>query len=175
MTASQIITELYNSPDLDACIKSRRRPSHFPGYDSDWHDELKAEAFRIVCEQPSELIERLYSEKRLVFFIARIILNLSYHQRNVLHKNYPKTVELSGQKYYEQLADEELSIDEVTEALEAMKQKSSSHYYYACILEEYAKLGSYRALAEQTQIAPMSLRAAVLRGRQIVKEMIHEN
>lgn len=173
MTASQIITNVYLSKDLDTCIKSRVRPWWFPGGDRDWWDELKAETFKIICEQPPELIEKIYQENKINFFVGRIIINLAKQDRNSLQKPYEKGKKVPAEQAanIEQLPPDyeaEHEFNQQLEKFEQLKATNNSGYYYGSLIELYSKYGSYRAVSNKTGIPVMSVRDAVIRGRKIL-------
>ena len=177
MTAKKIIAEIYESTDLNSCINSRKKPVWFPGSRQDWQDELKAEAFKIICEQPAELIERLYFERRLNFFIGKIIVNLARQERNSLQKPYMKSpaIDPTGLPIVEEVNRIDFDFAEVTKRLDELKQKDHIGYYYANILELYGQLGSVRAVSAKTTIPVMSVWQAIRNGRKMIKQLLNED
>jgi hypothetical protein len=75
-----IITELYKSREIDDCINKL-----IPAQD---RDDFKQELFLILLEKQTEEIVRIDQTGKMLYYVVRIIINLSRQQRNVYHSKY---------------------------------------------------------------------------------------
>ena len=170
MTKADIITALYQSKEFDRVLKTRIMPDNFPGGFRIWQEELKSEAFKILCETPEDTLLHIYRAGKINHFVGKIILNLSRQTRNVIHKNYAGNfVPLADYQDTEYI---EVDVDKV---LDEMMAKSSALNYMANVVKQYSELGSLRALSAQTTIPVMSIHQSLKRARVIIKQKLNEN
>lgn len=156
LTYDAIISELYQSDELNECIR-KFVPEQY-------RDDLKQEIFVILLDKPNELILSLYAEKKLTNYIARIIINLMRQSRNVFHQLYiSKTVELTD-KDVPCEASGELEVRRMKEQREDQALEKIEHMdecfntpYYRLLVSAYKKHGSMREVSRQTGIPVKSI------------------
>lgn len=80
MSRHEIITELYASREVDECISRMVKEKYRP--------DFKQELFLIISSIDEILIAKLYTQKEIRYYVARIIINLSRQRNNVFHVKY---------------------------------------------------------------------------------------
>lgn len=80
MTINFIIEQLYNSKEVDDCIKKMVRQDH--------RQDFKQELFLKIYEIPQERMFALYQSNGLKFYIVRSLINLVKNNSSVYNKNY---------------------------------------------------------------------------------------
>jgi len=170
VTKADIITALYQSKEFDRVLRTRIMPDNFPGGFRIWQEELKSEAFKILCETPDDTLLHIYRAGKINHFVGKIILNLSRQTRNVIYKNYVSNfIPLADYQ------DEEYSEINIDKVLENMMGESSALNYMANVVKQYSELGSLRALSAQTTIPVMSIHQSLKRARIIIKQKLNED
>ena len=79
MNIEQIISELYDSRQLNDCLGKFVPSKH--------RDDFKQELFVILLENKDSVL-RAYSDNKHLFYAVRIIINLVNQSRNVYQKEY---------------------------------------------------------------------------------------
>lgn len=178
MTTSDIIEELYLSPEVDRCILKSVPFNHI--------EDFKQELFIIIGSMRDEVIHRLYEAKQIRFYVAKIILNLTRNRRDVYHKKYldhikkkvvydPATVEriTDGHEYYSihkstihrNLVDQIVSVqDDVTKRMQHEEREirmlteienldsTFNTPYFRMLIHTVNECGSMREASRQTGI-----------------------
>lgn len=80
MMINEIIEHLYNSVEVDDCIRRMVRPDH--------QQDFKQELFLKIYEIPEERLIGLYERKELKFYVVRSLINLVKNSSSVYNKNY---------------------------------------------------------------------------------------
>ena len=170
MTHHAIIERLYNSPDLDDCIKKTVRPDH--------QKDFKHELILLLYEKPQELILNLYNTSGLTYYVVRIILNLVNQKRNVYHRTYnDSTVTYDTDKVTmvnRQVEPEDFSEREKRELKElALLNEIENNLddkekfpYYRELIEAINTHGGIRAASRITGIPKSSIHDTVKKIRQ---------
>lgn len=158
---NKIITELYNSKDLNDLIK-KIKPEQL-------QDDLKQYAFAALCEKSDEFIINLYEKKQLRFFLVRIITNSVFSNRSgflKLHKNVKELYTNNFPDYQEAEDDYEELITKTNDAVNKL------YWYNNELLIQYSRLGTYRAVAEATDIPIKSIHNSVKKSKAIIKRKV---
>lgn len=130
-------------------------------------DDLRQEIFVILLEKDKELIVRLYDEKKLIYYVVRILINLLRQKNNTYHKQYiTGTEELIPGRDSPKLCEEpeELEIRRIKEedevkALDKIDKMDEdlNTCYYRLLTVEYKKHGSMREISRRTGIPIKSI------------------
>ena len=172
--SQQLITDIYNNPEIDECIAKL--------VDTGLRADFKQELFLTLCSVPCEKIISMNGS--LKYFTVRIILNLVRQKRNVFHKTYlDKTVEYNSDKFkYEtsspadvdtmaercERENREESIINRIESIDAELGNTSFPYHHAMV-ELLSKLGSVRAVSDETGIPLTTAQRTFKKIRQHLK------
>lgn len=154
MDAKQIISDLYTSSDLRACL-ARIRPVEI-------QEEVLQHTFtELLCKPEAEILD-LHARNKLTAYVAKMLVNMVRWQRSSFRKLEAKETPL------ESLTDvlDEIAVDEIVIPLHKI------HWYEAKILELYADLGTYRKVAEVTGIPHISIFHTVQNARKNIKKHI---
>ncbi|OOQ57159.1 hypothetical protein [Mucilaginibacter pedocola] len=139
---NKLLTELFNSREFNRCIKKMR---------PEWlHDDLRAEVALILCEMPEEKIMALHQQGVLRFYAVRIILNLAQSSTSPFFKKFRASwVELENI-----IEPAYIEYDKEKEAMltQAITEIDNLYWYDKELLKLYLKLGSYRAMEQETGI-----------------------
>lgn len=136
-------------------------------------EDLKMEVITTVCEWPEERVVGLHERKQLEFYVARVIINHITNKSHQFYKKYRTQFDeyveheyLSSNRQYfnREVAnqvgkahienDVDLADRETKEAMEdiAINEIEGLYWYDQEMVKLYYKLGSYRAIEEQTGI-----------------------
>lgn len=166
MLVASIIENLYNSSDLNDCIRKMVRPHH--------RQDFKQELFLILYEKPHETIISLHKSNGLKYYVVRIILNLVNQKRNVYHKKYNDNsvvydTEVLNHISYDQESFEERDLIEQKEMAMVEEvnnlDKTFDTPYYRMLVNLVNEHGSQRAVSRLTGIPVSSICEAVKKVR----------
>lgn len=154
MDAKQIISDLYTSSDLRACL-ARIRPVEI-------QEEVLQHTFTELLFKPEAEILDLHQRNKLTAYVAKMLVNMVRWQRSSFRKLQAKETPL------ESVIDllDDIAVDEIIVPLQKI------HWYEAKILELYAELGTYRKVAEVTGIPHISVFHTVQNARRNIKKHI---
>lgn len=154
MDAKQIISDLYTSSDLRACL-ARIRPVEIQ------EDVLQHTFTELLCKPEADILD-LHARNKLTAYVAKMLVNMVRWQRSSFRKLEAKETPL------ESLTDvlDEIAVDEIVIPLHKI------HWYEAKILELYAELRSYRKVSEATGIPHISIYHTVQNARKNIKKHI---
>lgn len=154
MNAKQIISDLYISQDLRACL-ARIRPVEIQ------EDVLQHTFTELLCKPEADILD-LHARNKLTAYVAKMLVNMVRWQRSSFRKLEAKETPL------ESLTDvlDEITVDEIVIPLHKI------HWYEAKILELYAELRSYRKVSEATGIPHISIYHTVQNARKNIKKHI---
>ena len=153
MTKNQIITELYQSKEVEELIL-KIQPS-------DLRDDLKQYVFHVLCEKPDEFIIELNSKNQLKYYAVRIITNSIFSDRSFFYVNYRNQKEVYCDQFAD-IKDEETNHDLLDKC---EKEVEKLYWYNQELLKLYAKNGSYRAVSQETGIPVKSVHNAVKKAK----------
>lgn len=171
MSRQEIITNLYNSKEVDDCICKMVQAKH--------RQDFKQELFLVISEKDESFINDLWNKREIKFYIVRTIINLSRQKRNVFHKNYLdtkvnydtdklSTVELKAESdcIEERVRKEENEIRMIKKVHDLDQEMNTPAYRLMALLVN--KLGSQREVARITGINV----SIISRGLKKVRERI---
>lgn len=163
MNRQAIITELYNSADINNAI-GKMQPFEL-------QDDLRQEVFMVLCEMEEARLFQMYSEGYLKYFIVRTILNMAKSDRSNFHKKFrqvyseiPISYEVTKEEYNEDVI---LRLEKGMEVL---------HWYEKELLMLYANNGkNLLAISRETKIPYRSLLKTIRKARMLLKYKIRNN
>ena len=163
MNLQAIITELYNSVDINNAI-GKMQPYEL-------QEDLRQEVFMVLCEMEDARLFQMYSEGYLKYFIVRTILNMAKSDRSNFHKKFrqvyseiPVTYEVTKEEYNEEVI---LRLEKGMEVL---------HWYEKELLMLYANNGkNLLAISRETKIPYRSLLKTIRKARMLLKYKIRNN
>lgn len=163
MNRQAIITELYNSVDINNAI-GKMQPYEL-------QEDLRQEVFMVLCEMDEARLFQMYSEGYLKYFIVRTILNMAKSDRSNFHKKFrqvyseiPVTYEVTKEEYNEDVI---LRLEKGMEVL---------HWYEKELLMLYANNGkNLLAISRETKIPYRSLLKTIRKARMLLKYKIRNN
>lgn len=173
MTKNQIIADLFKSKDFKNCIL-KMKPEHL-------QDDLRSEVMLILCESTEEKILALHGSGGLKFYTVRIILNLIQSNTSPFYKKFRTThLELESRETDQEYAGQVFSIlaDKEREEIEvkkdlAISEIESLYWYDREIVKLYVKLGTYRAVEEETGIPFESIYKTVQKSCKQIRAKIN--
>lgn len=132
-TKTEILTEFYQSKELDETLKNLLRGNY--QYLADWKQEL----FIILLEQPEEKIQKAYSERWLMYLAVRTTLNQIRSTTSPFYKKY-------RQNYESFDFDSLISENNYSEfdILKWCNENKVLSWYESEILSLYYKLGRFK-------------------------------
>lgn len=166
MTRHDIMERLYNSADLDECIRKTVRPDH--------QKDFKHELFLLLYELPSERITGLDSRNELLPYVVTMLCNLARNKNKSYQKKYNVDNKVLYVTEFEKADDDDdLSIREQKEIRE---QQLVEHIrtglddpdkfpYYREIVGAVDKYGGIRAASRATGIPKSSLADTIKKVR----------
>ena len=162
MDRNKIITELYNSADINNAI-GKMNPVEL-------QDDLKQEVFMVLCEMEDEKLFTMYNEGYLKYFIVRTILNMAKSDRSNFYKKF-------RQVYQEIPITYEVTKDEYDESILTKLDSGMSvlHWYEAELLKLYAENGNLLAISRETKIPYRSLLKTIRKAKILLKFKIRNN
>lgn len=167
-TKNQIIAELYESREFNECI-GKMEPEHL-------RDDLRAEVILILLETDEQRLIAIHEAGALRYYTVRIIINLIQSKTSYFYKKYRQQfVELNdtGRGFR---AEEETDIEEraTREDMEeqAMREIDNLYWYNSGIVKLYLKLGTYRAIEEDTGIPFPSVYKTVQKSFKEIREKV---
>lgn len=163
MNRQAIITELYNSADINNAI-GKMQPFEL-------QDDLRQEVFMVLCEMEEARLFQMYSEGYLKYFIVRTILNMAKSDRSNFHKKFrqvyseiPVSYEVTKEEYNEDVI---LRLEKGMEVL---------HWYERELLNIYANNGkNLLAISRETKIPYRSLLKTIRKARMLLKYKIRNS
>jgi len=157
-----IITELYNSPDINEAI-GKMQPVEL-------QDELKQEVFLVLCEMDTDKLFMMYEQGYLKYFIVRTILNMAKSDRSNFYRKFrqvyqeiPVTYESPKEDYDESLV---IKLEQGMEVL---------HWYEAELLKLYSHNKNLLAISRETKIPYRSLLKTIRKAKTLLKYKIRNN
>lgn len=158
MTKNQIISQLYESRELDELI-SKIQPS-------DLQDDLRQYVFHMICEKPDEFVISLHEKKQLKFFVVKIITNSVFSNQSAFYRMFRKKHEVCTDVFSD-VEDEESNHEMIDKCEAAMKDL---YWYHQEILKMYVELGNYRKVSLVTGIPLTSIHNAVKKAKSDIKK-----
>ena len=163
VSRNEIVSYWYNSREVQDCLRKMHRP--------DVWEDIRQDIFEALLRQDEAELVEMHLSGRLRFFIVRFIINLTYHTRNAITRQYSLTSELSENHTDTPDPDHDSAMMEAWHN-KAMQAIDGLHWYYKGILDLYTKLGSVRAVSEQTGIPFSSIKLAISTLRKQVKQEV---
>lgn len=197
LTKDQIISALYTGKNFNDCL-AKMEPEHL-------REDLRQEVILIVCEWPEEKIQKLHGEGALEFYVVRVILNQCQSNTSPFYKKYRQVTEQWADsflqtfaekgtwlddngystKYTRQISaqvaieDQQQEFDErvIREQLAdaAIEEINNLYWYDKELILLYLKVGSFRAIEEQTKIPFISCYKNIKKSLAILKRKASEN
>jgi len=153
VTAKEILTDIYTSEDFAAMMRK-------VDVSKELKKDLQQHVFCELLQKPEQLILDLYNRKKLRGYISSMVWSISrMKQTNSFARQFGVNEVLTNE--FTDIADERYS--------EMDADLSSLSWYDSEVLRLYAKLGSYRAVANDTGIPLVSIFDTVKRAKTIVK------
>lgn len=159
MNREQIITEFYNSKDINQAI-SKMQPAYL-------QDELKQEVFLVLCEMPEERLFQMYNDEYLKYFIVRTILNMAKSDRSTFYKKFreqldeiPESFEIKKDEYDESLNEK---LDNAVKIL---------HWYERELLRLYSEEKNLLKISRDTNIPYRSILETIKKVKVFLKYKI---
>lgn len=162
MNREQIITEFYNSKDINQAI-SKMQPAYL-------QDELKQEVFLVLCEMPEERLFQMYNDEYLKYFIVRTILNMAKSDRSTFYKKFreqldeiPESFEMKKDDYDESLNEK---LDNAVKIL---------HWYERELLRLYSEEKNLLKISRDTNIPYRSILETIKKVKVFLKYKIRNH
>lgn len=162
MNREQIITEFYNSKDINQAI-SKMQPAYL-------QDELKQEVFLVLCEMPEERLFQMYNDEYLKYFIVRTILNMAKSDRSTFYKKFreqldeiPESFEMKKEDYDESLNEK---LDDAIKIL---------HWYERELLRLYSEEKNLLKISRDTNIPYRSILETIKKVKIFLKYKIRNH
>lgn len=167
---SAILTELYKSPEVDNCIWKMVGQTN--------REDFKQELFIIIADIDEKLLIRLHGEKKLKYYVVRVIINMVRWKRSIYQKKYvepgrvipidgvqvgSEEIDITAREQHEEREDR--IIKEVNRLDDVFKSP-----YYALLVNYLQNDWSMRELAEATGISV----SAISRGIKKVREHLNK-
>ena len=159
MQSDSIISQLYNSAEVDQCIAK-----HFT---QDCANDIKHDLFELLINLPTGCLEEKQSKGKLKAYVAVIIMNLKRQRYGKVAKmvnNYTQYDELPTISILETVENEDL-IERLQNEVER-----KLNWYQKGMVELYARLGSIRAVSRATKIPVESIKYTIKESRKIIKK-----
>lgn len=175
--ARTIISDLYNSPEVNDCIKKV--------VDRGPRDDFKQELYVILLEYPCDKIVEVSNQGKIKYFVARIIINLFNQERNVFQKKYLNnkidydtekvlyhSLPPSDYNHMEERKRREDVEDIILEGAEGIDERmgNDSFPYYENLIQALKKHGSMREVSRELGIPIASISMAIKRVRTHLKD-----
>lgn len=160
MSRNAIITELYNSADINQAI-GKMQPYEL-------QEDLKQEVFLVLCEMDEERLIGMYDQGYLKYFIVRTIINMAKSDRS----NFARTF----RRVYEEITDYAI-VEDYDDSLNQKLNKSFEilHWYEKEIFKLYSQSGNLLAISRETKIPYRSLLKTIKKVKTLLKYKIRNN
>lgn len=161
----QIIKELFTGKNFRECI-SKMEPAHL-------RDDLKQEVILIVCEWPGEKVISLYEQKKLEFYVVKVILNMLTNKYSSFHKQFRnRPAELITDEVQEESDFEERAYNEMIEqlAIDELELLEKRDWYAHGLIKLYQKHGTFRAIQNLTGIPYVSCYKTIKKAMQELRQ-----
>lgn len=162
MKRENIITELYNSSDINEAI-GKMQPIEL-------QDDLRQEVFLVLCEMDEEKLFVMYEQGYLKYFIVRTILNMAKSDRSNFYRKFrqvyqeiPITYESQKEEYDETL------VKKLEQGMEVL------HWYEKELLKLYSENKNLLAISRETKIPYRSLLKTIRKAKTLLKFKIRNN
>lgn len=194
MTVNEIIESLYNSSEVDDCIRRMVREDH--------RKDFKQELFIKIYDIPAERLLALNERGEIKFYIVRSLINLVKNKSSVYNKNYlrPEYEKIvMDQKTENRMADEQdgvfrsalptASLSDIDDP-EHLNQRAETEqkemkmleeinnlddrfgtHYYRTLVNLVSEAGSMREVSRRTGIPVASISEAVKKVRNHLKKI----
>jgi len=184
MTKASILTEIYQSKEVEAIIRSIKP--------KDLQDDIKQHCFLELFEKSEEFILDLYNRGKLRHYIVKVLYNTSRWSCTTLHKqlgkellltdlenNYHNTdTEVSGKvsgKYLEHKEFIQHQEDREYEEINIEPVLKSVYWYKAELIRLYAEHGTYQKVSNLTGIPLKSVFTTIRDARIEIKQKYYES
>mgnify|MGYP006268971177 CR=1 FL=1 len=157
MNRSEIITELYESPDINEAI-GKMQPYEL-------QDDLRQEVFLVLCEMDEERLFKMYEDGYLKYFVVRTIVNMAKSDRSNFARTFRKVYEEVGDLGSVEIYDESLT-ERLTTSMEIL------HWYEKEIFKLWAECGNLLQVSRDTGIPYRSLLKTIKKVRLLLKYKI---
>lgn len=153
MTAKQILTDIYVSEDFAAMMRKVK-------ISEDLKEDLQQHVFCELLQKPEEAIIDLYNRKKLRGYISSMVWSISRMKRT--------------NSFARQFGVNEVCTDDLPEIADSSYSEltpdlNKLNWYNSELLQLYAKLGSYKAVSDDTGIPVISVFNAVKEAKKILK------
>lgn len=162
MKRENIITELYNSSDINEAI-GKMQPIEL-------QDDLRQEVFLVLCEMDDDKLFGMYEQGYLKYFIVRTILNMAKSDRSNFYRKFrqvyqeiPITYESQKEEYDETL------VTKLEQGMEVL------HWYEKELLKLYSENKNLLAISRETKIPYRSLLKTIRKAKTLLKFKIRNN
>ena len=133
---NKILTQLYTNSDLDDCIRKVIPTNH--------REDFKQELFLILLEKPSGEIIRISESGKLLYYVVRIILNLSRQERNVFHTKYmDKRIEYNTAKVNYSRSPADFNTMELARQFELANEYEQSVEFFKKEITQAEEISAY--------------------------------
>jgi len=184
MTKSSILTEIYQSKEVEAIIRSIKPKG--------LQDDIKQHCFLELFEKPEEFILDLYNRGKLRHYIVKVLYNTSRWSCTTLHKqlgkellltdlenNYYNTeTGISGKvegKYLEHKEFIQHQENPEYEEINIEPVLKSVYWYKANLIRLYAEYGTYQKVSDLTGIPLKSVFTTIRDARIEIKQKYYES
>lgn len=157
MNRSEIITELYESPDINEAI-GKMQPFELQA-------DLRQEVFLVLCEMDEERLFKMYEDGYLKYFVVRTIVNMAKSDRSNFARTFRKVYEEIGDLGSVEIYDESLT-ERLTTSMEIL------HWYEKEIFKLWAECGNLLQVSRDTGIPYRSLLKTIKKVRLLLKYKI---
>ena len=147
--------ELLIELSKDVKIKEACKKIGYPN-----HEDLYQELFIILCELPTEKLQKIKQDGYLHYWVVRTLLNITSPRGSFYKKYYIINDEGAGEKLTEQAEENEQLLEleskrtEIEKLLERYEQsgQEGSGWYKVNLLKQWIEVGSSRKLSKLTGI-----------------------
>jgi len=159
MTKNSILSEIYQSKDLDVMIRSIK-PQHL-------QDDIRQYCFLELLEKSEEFVLDLYNRGKLKGYIMRVIYNTSKgnkHNGLKIQLGNETPTEVIPECICEQY--EEINIEPVLKDV---------YWYKTELLRLYAEHGTFKKVSDLTKIPLKSVYTTIVEARKEIKKKYYES
>ena len=158
MTKTSILTEIYQSKEVEAMIRSIKP--------KDLQQDIKQHCFLELFEKPEEFILDLYNRGKLRHYIVKVLYNTSRWSCTTFHKQLGK--ETPTEIFEDSPTDEyeEINIEPVLKDV---------YWYKTELLRLYAEHGTFQKVSDLTKIPLKSVYSTIVEARKEIKQKYYES
>lgn len=166
MTAQRLLTDIYQSKEVDDVIK-KLKPV-------DLQDDIKQHCFLELFEKPGDFILDLHARGKLKAYIVKILWNTATFKKSSFAKALGKETptDFCEVTTFEIIKVDTTDLERLELYRETMCKVDELYWYKAELLKLYAELGTYQAVSDKTGIPLTSVYKTIVDIRKEIKKLL---